>query len=165
MTDASTGKAIASRRGLGKVRHIATHELWIQDEVLKGRLTIIKLKNIFNTSDVLTKYLDKRALDEAIAQLDHHFEEGRSPVAPLLGEICEPGSTHQQTSAIPDVDEFRQTMARPIVHTSAIPDVEELCQTLAKPNVDDECPDEAKVELIVKMFMRQAKTNQAPKER
>ena len=123
MTDASTGKVIASRRGLGKVRHIATHELWIQDEVLKGRLTIIKLKNILNTSDVLTKYTDKRALDKAIAQLDHHFEEGRSPVATLLGERCEPGSTHQQTSAIPDVNEFRQTMARPIVHTSAIPNV------------------------------------------
>ena len=42
MTDADTGKAIASRRGLGKVRHIAAHELWIQDEVLKGNLTIIK---------------------------------------------------------------------------------------------------------------------------
>ena len=108
-------------------------------------------------------YLDKRPLDEAIAQLDHHVEEGRSPVAPLLAEICEPEPTHQQTSAIPNVDEFRQTIARPIVHTSAIPDVEEIRQTLAKPNVDDECPDEAKVDFIVKMFMRQAKTNQAPK--
>ena len=41
---------------------------------MKGSLTIIKLKNLFNTSDVLTKYLDKQASDEAIAQLDHHFE-------------------------------------------------------------------------------------------
>ena len=164
MTDASTGKAIASRRGLGKVRHIATHELWIQDEVLKGRLTIIKLKNILNTSDVLTKYLDKRALDEAIAQLDHHFEEGRSPVAPLLGKICEPGSTHRQTSARPVVDEFQQTMARPIVHTSAVQDVDEIRQTLAKPNVDDKGLDEAKLAFIAKIFMRQVKTNQAPKE-
>ena len=53
-------------------------------------------------------------------------------------------------------------MARPIVQTSAIPD--EVRQTMAKPIVDDEGPDEAKVEFIVKMFMRQAKTNQAPKE-
>ena len=36
LTDATTGKAIASRRGLGKVRHIATHELWIQDKVMRG---------------------------------------------------------------------------------------------------------------------------------
>ena len=35
---------------------------------------------------------------------------------------------------------------------------------MATPNVDEEGPDEAKVELIVKMFMRQAKTDQAPKE-
>ena len=131
---------------------------------MKSRLTIIKLKNILIASDVLTRYLDKRALDEAIAQLDHHFEEGRSPVAPLLGEICEPGSTHRRASARPDVDEFWQTMARPIVHTSAVQDVEEIRQTLAIPNDEDEGPDETKDELIVKMLMRQAKTNRAPKE-
>ena len=55
-------------------------------------------------------------------------------------------------------------MARPIVHTSAVQDVEEIRQTLAKPNVDDEGPDEARLEFIVKMFIRQAKTNQPPKE-
>ena len=49
MTDASTGKAIASRRGLGKLRHIATHELWIQDMVLRGKLQIIKIKNVLKT--------------------------------------------------------------------------------------------------------------------
>ena len=32
-TDATTGKSIASRRGLGKVRHISVNELWIQELV------------------------------------------------------------------------------------------------------------------------------------
>ena len=35
---------------------------------------------------------------------------------------------------------------------------------MAKPIVDDEGRDEAKVDFILKMFMQQAKTNQAPKE-
>ncbi len=34
-TDASAAKGIASRRGLGKVRHIDVSQLWIQDKVFK----------------------------------------------------------------------------------------------------------------------------------
>ena len=44
-TDASTGKSIASRRGLGKVRHISVNELWIQDKVASKTVLIIKIKN------------------------------------------------------------------------------------------------------------------------
>ena len=31
-TDASAAKAIASRRGLGKLRHLAVHLLWLQEK-------------------------------------------------------------------------------------------------------------------------------------
>eukprot|EP00973_Karenia_brevis_P049602 6883804-Karenia_brevis.AAC.1 len=34
--DASAGKAIASRRGAGKIRHIATPTLWVQKLVFDG---------------------------------------------------------------------------------------------------------------------------------
>ena len=33
--DSSAAKGIASRRGLGKVRHIEVHQLWLQDKVQK----------------------------------------------------------------------------------------------------------------------------------
>ena len=71
ITDATTGLAIASRRGHGKVRHIATHELWIQDHVLRGRILIVKIKNNFNSADLFAKYLEKSKLDEAVGQLLH----------------------------------------------------------------------------------------------
>ena len=35
-TDASAAKGMANRRGLGKVRHIAVNQLWIQDRVARG---------------------------------------------------------------------------------------------------------------------------------
>ena len=38
---------------------------------------------------MLTKFLDRRALDEAVAQLEHCDKEGRSPVAPAIGNIEE----------------------------------------------------------------------------
>ncbi len=37
-TDASAAKGIASRRGLGKVRHIEVNQLWLQDKVGRGKL-------------------------------------------------------------------------------------------------------------------------------
>jgi DNA-binding CsgD family transcriptional regulator len=40
-TDASAGKGIACRRGLGKVRHIEVNQLWIQDRVANGDIEIL----------------------------------------------------------------------------------------------------------------------------
>ncbi len=41
-TDSSAAKGICSRRGLGKVRHIDIHMLWIQERVQKGDIVIKK---------------------------------------------------------------------------------------------------------------------------
>ena len=35
-TDSSAAKGIASRKGLGKVRHIEVNQLWLQDKVGSG---------------------------------------------------------------------------------------------------------------------------------
>ena len=45
LTDSSTGKAISARRGLGKVRHMACHELWLQEHVSAGTIEVVKIKN------------------------------------------------------------------------------------------------------------------------
>ena len=54
-TDATTGHAIATRRGLGKVRQIAVNELWLQEQVANNAVSINKIKNKFNLADLLTK--------------------------------------------------------------------------------------------------------------
>ena len=84
LTDATTGKAIASRRGLGKVRHIATHELWIQEKVMRGNIELIKIKNVFNTADLFTKHLDRQTMDSCVTGMGHRFEGGRNLEAPEL---------------------------------------------------------------------------------
>ena len=58
-TDATTGRAMAMRRGLGKVRHIAMIRLWFQEQVANNSVSIYKIKNQFNLADSLTKYLSK----------------------------------------------------------------------------------------------------------
>lgn len=83
-TDATTGRAIATRRGLGKVRHIAVNELWMQEKVANGMMSIHKIKNKFNLADLLTKYLSKDDINQIVDYMQHEFRDGRSLAAPEL---------------------------------------------------------------------------------
>ena len=63
MVDSSAEKAIASRSGLGKVRHLEVRDLWVQDAVSRGRFVIKKVLGKLNPAGVLTK-----PLGQALAQ-------------------------------------------------------------------------------------------------
>ena len=83
-TDSTSGKAIASRRGLGRVRHIDVSELWIQSKVRDGSLELIKLNNKFNSADAFTKFLSFSELVECLRPLGGRYADGRHPLAPEL---------------------------------------------------------------------------------
>ena len=54
-SDSTSAKAFASRKGLGKQRHVQTRFLWLQDKVAAGDLTMKKVDTGRNVSDILTK--------------------------------------------------------------------------------------------------------------
>ena len=56
-TDSSAGKGIASRVGVGKVKHLSLRELWLQDVVQQGRVVIRKEPTKTNVADLGTKAL------------------------------------------------------------------------------------------------------------
>ena len=103
-TDATTGKAIATRRGLGKVRHIAVNELWLQEQVSLKKVVINKLKNKFNVADILTKHLSKYDVDQIVDFLQHEFSEGRNADAPELSLLTGKDQDHANELhvALPD---------------------------------------------------------------
>ena len=86
-TDSSTSKAITMRTGLGKLRHISTNELWLQQKIKDKELVHQKIKNIYNSSDLLTKPQDPTTIRSHMELMDHHFSSGRSTVAPDLNNI------------------------------------------------------------------------------
>ena len=55
--DASAAQSIASRQGLGKMRHVDVRYLWLQEVVRAGRLQLQKVRGAENPADVLTKPL------------------------------------------------------------------------------------------------------------
>ena len=88
-TDATTGRAIVTRRGLGKVRHIAVNELWMQEKVAQNQVSIHKIKNKFNLADLMTKYLSKDEIEHIMDFMQHMFMDGRHKDAPELSMVCD----------------------------------------------------------------------------
>ena len=82
LTDATTGKSIASRRGLGRVRHIDVSNLWIQEKIANDVIELSKIKNVDNPSDLLTKHLAQHEIARCMEFLDTYYAAGRSALAP-----------------------------------------------------------------------------------
>ena len=56
-TDSSAAIGIASRSGLGKLRHLETHTLWLQEKVRTGAIRVKKVRGEVNPADLFTKQL------------------------------------------------------------------------------------------------------------
>ena len=55
-TDSSAAKSFASRRGLGRNRHVEVKWLWLQSAVAQGKFRLRKIPGAMNPADVCTKY-------------------------------------------------------------------------------------------------------------
>ena len=55
--DSTAARAVASRTGLGKVRHLEARYLWVQEAFKGGRLQVKKVAGVDNPADVATKGL------------------------------------------------------------------------------------------------------------
>ena len=83
-TDASAAKGIASRRGLGKVRHIEVHQLWVQDKVAEGEIEIRKVDGKANLADLLTKHVTAEDIRVHMHLTSQTYVQGRHDIMPRL---------------------------------------------------------------------------------
>ena len=75
-TDSAAARSFVSRRGLGKMRHIEVRDLWLQREVLRGRVEVSKIPGESNPSDLLTKYLHVDAIKEHLNRMSIEVVQG-----------------------------------------------------------------------------------------
>ena len=54
-TDASPALGICMRSGLGKLRHMDTNQIWVQEKVRNTEVGIVKVGTHENIADTLTK--------------------------------------------------------------------------------------------------------------
>jgi hypothetical protein len=82
--DSSAAKGIASRRGLGKLKHVDIKELWIQEKVHSGDLKITKVPGTINLADALTKYCDVQVINHHISSTHQTLSSLKHPLTPAL---------------------------------------------------------------------------------
>ena len=56
--DASAAKGIIERTGLDKIRHIGVHDLWLQEQEVRGRVPLRKIDGTKNLADLMAKHLE-----------------------------------------------------------------------------------------------------------
>ena len=82
-SDATAAVGICRRKGLGKVRHLDTEDLWIQDKVRGKKLELVKILGTENPADVLTKYVSRQTMEQATLKMNLRSLTGRPACAPM----------------------------------------------------------------------------------
>ena len=83
--DSTAAKGIASRRGLGKPKHVDIKELWVQQKVAAGDLKLTKVPGTGNLADALTKYCDQHVLNYHLEHTDQQVKGDRHELMP---QVC-----------------------------------------------------------------------------
>jgi hypothetical protein len=83
-TDANAAIGIASRRGMGKVRHIETNQLWLQHKVAQKQVEVVKIRGEDNPADSLTKYLNHNGINKYMGLTNQVILVGRHRLAPEI---------------------------------------------------------------------------------
>ena len=84
-TDSSAALGIGGRQGLGRLRHLECHSLWVQQRLRRGEFKLLKVAGEANPADLFTKHLESRAkLDQLVGLFRCEYLEGRPAAAPAL---------------------------------------------------------------------------------
>ena len=81
VADASAALGILKRRVLGKVRHLNTNYLWVQEVMSRKEIVYGKVPGSNNRSDLLTKALDGETIDRHVTGISCEYMSGQDDLA------------------------------------------------------------------------------------
>ena len=85
-TDSSAAKGMASRKGLGKVRHVEVNQLWVQETVGSGEIELKKIDGTSNLADALTKFVDGEGIRGHMWGTGQRYTPGRHTIMPAVAD-------------------------------------------------------------------------------
>ena len=83
-SDATAAIGIARRRGVGKIRHLDTADLWIQERIREKDLQLDKVLGADIPGDAFTKYVTRPLLEKHMQRIAVYPEDGRAQCAPQI---------------------------------------------------------------------------------
>ena len=81
-SDAVAAIGIVKRQGLGRVRHLAVGDLWVQQKAKNKDAYYQKLPGERNTADMMTKAVEKELIDRHMQALSLWYRGGRHEETP-----------------------------------------------------------------------------------
>ncbi|CAK0794969.1 unnamed protein product [Prorocentrum cordatum] len=88
--DSGAAKGILKRRGIGRIRHLRTPPLWVQEKRAKKDIEVHKTPGETNLVDLVTKEFSRSDMNKHLKTCGFAFEPGRHPKA-LAAPITAPG--------------------------------------------------------------------------
>ena len=82
-SDATAAIGMVKRLGLGRVRHLSVADLWIQQRIRRGGMTMSKWPGSQNPADLMTKCLGRADTMRFTENLSFAIMSGRPIVSPL----------------------------------------------------------------------------------
>ena len=81
-SDASAAIGMVMREGLGKVRHLAVADLWVQHKRDSGEIVYSKINGDSNPADMLTRGVNGEKLQRYVNMLGFRVRHGRHELTP-----------------------------------------------------------------------------------
>ena len=75
--DASAALAVIARRGVGRIRHLDTNLLWVQEKSASGQIKYTKVDGKLNGSDLFTKALSWHDIERHVEAMGNEFVESK----------------------------------------------------------------------------------------
>ena len=82
--DSSAAVGICQRSGIGRVRHLAVGQLWVQERLRAGDFKLFKICGAYNPADLLTKHLCRELVDRHLVAMSFIRADGRAASAPKV---------------------------------------------------------------------------------
>ena len=84
LSDSSAARGTAARRGLGKLRHVQTRYLWVQERVTNNDLTVKCVNTKQNLADLCAKPVRRETCEKDMRTLCQEFRDGKASGAKAL---------------------------------------------------------------------------------
>jgi hypothetical protein len=97
-SDSSAARCFAARKGVGRMRHLETRHLWLQNEVSSQRVVLCRVAGEDNPADLLTKYLNVRDVCKHLKSLSIRWVSRNRITVPAEGG-CRPTSPFQSRNS------------------------------------------------------------------
>ena len=86
--DANAAQGIIDRHGLSKVRHLDVNMLWLQEQLIRDKVPLIKIPGPYNCADLMTKHVPADLIKRHTGNIGLEFRDGRTEKAAKLQSVA-----------------------------------------------------------------------------